>query len=121
MANRATAAEIKILFGGDWPAGADDTNVAALEPGIDYKLDGYVKLVYKVTLSTTDTDVIHIANMMGKQVVLDMIWSQAGGSASQTTGLQPVIFTEEIKSLIKAVVGSQTYDGLYAGDTISNE
>ena len=121
MAARATAAEIKKLFLGVWPLPATDTNVADILSGIDYMLDGYVKRYYNVTLSATDTDVVHIANMMGKQVVLDAVWSVAGGTASTSTGPRPEVFTQEIKDLIEAVVVSQTYDGSSTLETISED
>ena len=109
---RATAAEIKKLFHGSWPSGADDTSVGNLLAGIDYKLDGFVKKYYEAALSTTDTTVIHIANMLGKQEVLRGLWANAGGAANPELGAEPALFTQEIIDLIEAVISDTTRDGV---------
>ena len=106
---RATAAEIKKLFLGSWPPGASDTNVGEILAGVDYKLDGYVKKHYEVSLSTTDTDVVHIANLLGTRVILRAIWGLAGGELSERP--EPALFTEEIKMLIEAVISDTSKDG----------
>ena len=108
---RATAAEIKKLFLDNWPAGADDTRVGDILAGIDRKLDAYVKKHYDTSLSATDEEVIHISNMMGKQEVLSALWAGVGGSSSANTGVEPLIFTDEIIMLIEAVISDTTKDG----------
>ncbi len=102
---RATAAEIVKLTGG-YPAGWDVTSVGDLCPDVDYSLDGYVKTHYNVTLSTTDTDAISIANALGVRKLIHGMWVQAGGPMSRQP--EPVIFTDEIKMRIEAVLSSQT-------------
>lgn len=109
---RATAAEIKKLFHGVWPAGATDSSVGDILAGIDYILDGYVKKHYETALSTTDTSVVHISNLMGRQVVLRGVWAMAGGSANADIGAEPEIFTSEIVMLIEAVISDTTRDGV---------
>ena len=109
---RATAAEIKKLFHGSWPSGATDSSVGDLLAGIDYKLDGFVKKYYEAALSTTDTTVIHIANMLGKQEVLRGLWANAGGAANPDLGAEPALFTQEIVDLIEAVISDTTRDGV---------
>ncbi len=108
---RATAAEIKKLFLGKWPAGATDSNVGDILAGIDYTLDGHVKRHYDTSLSETDTDVVHIANKIGKQEILHALWSSAGGSANANTGPEPLIFTDEIVSMIEASITDTVRDG----------
>ncbi len=107
---RATAAEVKKLFLDSWPPGATDANVGGILAGLDYLLDGYVKKHYKVTLSTTDTDVVHIANLLGKREILNDLWALAGGPLSERP--EPVLFTEEIKMLIEAVISDTNKDGV---------
>ena len=107
---RGTAAEVKKLFLDTWPPGVTDTIVTAVLPGVDSMLDGWVRKYYDTELSTTDTTVVHIANLMGKQVVLDGIWSNAGGVLSERLP-QPVIFTQEIIMLIDAAISDTTRDG----------
>ena len=109
---RATAAEIKKLFHGVWPAGASDTSVGDILDQIDYKLDAYVKKYYEASLSTTDTSAVHIANMVGRQHVLRGVWGQAGGSANPELGQEPALFTDEIIMLIEAYLTDTTEDGI---------
>ena len=106
---RATAAEVEYLFMGNWPPGVDDTSAGNILAGVDYLLDGYVKRNYKTTLSTTDTDVVHIANLLAKQVILQGLWSVAGGVLSDKP--EPALFTAEIKMLIEAVLTDVDKDG----------
>lgn len=106
---RATTTEVKKMFMGNWPPGVDDTSAGNVLAGADYLLDGYVKKHYKTSLSTTDTDVVHIANMLAKQVILHGLWAVAGGVLSERA--QPVLFTEEIKMLIESVITDTTKDG----------
>ena len=80
---RASIAEIKKLFLDSWPPGVVDATVTAILPGIDYLLDGFVRKYYDTELSETDTTVVHIANLIGKQVLLDGLWSHAGGILSE--------------------------------------
>lgn len=101
---RATAAEIKKLFGDNWPGSWSDTSVGGILDGIDYRLDGFVKRHYKTTLSTTDTSVVHIANLIGKEIVIDAV--NVNSEAVRTP-----IFTHEIVTLIEAVISDTTEDG----------
>lgn len=106
---RATATEVVKLFGGSYPPGLDATKVGNLCADGDYVLDGYVKVTYKTDLSTTDTDVVSIANHIVFRLCMRALWAQGGGAL---TGMQePVILTEELKIRIAAVLGSTTTDG----------
>ena len=105
---RATAAEIKKLSHGKWPAPATDSSVGDMCAGIDYKLDAYVKKHYSTSLSTTDTSVVHIANMMGRQEVLRGSWALG---IFGTNVPEPELFTKDIIMLIEAAISDTSKDG----------
>ena len=104
---RATAAEVVKLIGGSYPAGWDATSVGNLCPDADYALDGYVKKYYKTSLSTTDNEVISIANAIVVRKMVSANWVQGGSQGSE-----PVIFTQEIRDRIAAVCADTTSDGI---------
>ena len=111
---RATAAEVEDLLG-SYPVGWDATKVGELCTSADYYLDGYVKTYYNTTLSATATDVVNIAN----HIVVQMI--HRANAVHKGADILPEIFTEEIKMLIAAVVGTTTNDGVYAGDMCEDD
>lgn len=111
---RATAAEVEDLLG-TYPSGWDATRVGELCTSADYYLDGYVKTFYNTTLSTTDSDVVNIAN----HIVIQML--HRANAVHRGADILPAIFTEEIKMLIAAVLGATTNDGIYAGDMCEDD
>ncbi len=118
MVARATAAEVLKLLGGNYPAGFNATNVGNLLDEADYELDDYARANYNTTMSTTDTSVISIANnIVVRKIIYDQ-WIHAG---VEGRGLEPVIFTQHIKSRIDAHLGSQTYDGFLAGEQVEDD
>lgn len=103
---RSTEPEVLKLFLGVYPASVNATNVGNILAGVDYSLDGWVKRNYKTSLSTTDTAVIHIANLMAKQVVLKGMWARGKQERPE-----PILFTEEIIAMIEAAISDTESDG----------
>ena len=117
MAPRATAAEVLKLLGGSYPGGFNATNVGNLLQEADYVIDDYARSHYNTTLSTTDAEVIAIANNAVVDLIEDAQWLHA---SPNTRGPRPDVPSKKVMARIDAHLGNTTYDGSYTGDMVSD-
>ena len=113
---RATAAEMVKLFGGTYPPGHDATTFVLFAAQADSIID---TMALPVTLSTTGTNEIALANREAVWLVQRSMWLAAGGVLSGTP--EPPWMPEELRDMLDHLAASTTYDGWAVMDLIDED
>ena len=107
---RATVAEVKKLYGGTCPPNWADAAVTALCTSIDYHLDGKTA---PDTLSTTDVNVIQLANELVYRWMNNADWATSGGASDGRN--EPVIWTRDLLDRLQRLSSTSTFKGFTTG------
>ena len=106
---RATYAEVKKLFGGNYPGSWDDTSVGNLCAMVDDELDAF-------EISTSDASAIELANLYVYRRIIHAQWAHG-----DMTRPEPVIWTKAMQELKDKLSDEGTYEFATTVDTVDED
>ena len=106
---RATYAEVKKLFGGNYPGSWDDTSVGNLCAIVDDELDVY-------ELSTSDDSAVDLANMLVYRRIIHAQWAHSDMSKPE-----PVVWDKSMTEWLNRLSDEGTYEFATTADTVDED